>query len=166
MHALQSIQQQLLERFNQLKRKEQYYVAALLLLLVPYVFYVAIWQPVLTDNKKLQQANIVAQQQLQNVQQLAAQYKKLQNSSGVHNTDVNLPQLVDSSLLRHQLRLKRMQPSASGDIQLRFEDVSFNDLVAWLHELESEYAVIVKDASITPGNSDGVVSSSVRIRKG
>ncbi|MCR8923245.1 type II secretion system protein M [Dasania sp. GY-MA-18] len=166
METIKNIQQQLLERFNQLKRKEQYYIVALLLLLVPYVFYMLLWKPVVAENTQLKQANVLAQQQLQTVQQLAQKYKQLSSSGASNNTEVNLPQLIDTSLLRHKLALKRMQPSASGDIQLRFEEVSFNHLVAWLHELETVYGVVVKDASITPGNSDGVVSSSVRLRKG
>jgi general secretion pathway protein M len=165
METLNNIQNLLQQRFNQLARKEQYYVIVLAVLLIPYCLYMLLWQPVSNSNQQLKQANSVAQQQLQTVQQLAQQYKKLKAGNGSNSGDVNLPQLIDSSLVRHKLSLKRMQPSASGDIQLRFEEVSFNHLVAWLYELESEYGVLVKDLSINPGNSLGQVSCSVRLRK-
>ena len=166
MDGLLAIKSQLQQRFNQLHRKEQYYVIALMIILVPYCIYMLLWQPVVKSNQLLLQSNIVAQEQLHKVQQLAHEYKQLKAVSNVSQAEVNLPQLIDSSLLRYKLSLKRMQPSASGDIQLRFENVVFNQLVAWLYELESQYGVVVKDLSVTPGNSDGLVSCSVRVRKG
>ena len=166
MDALTQLKANLLQRFNQLNKKEQYYLSVLALVLIPYLIYMLLWQPVAKSNQKLSAANHMAQQQLQTVQELAAQYQQLQQKSGRSSSEVNLPQLIDSSVVRHKLALKRMQPSASGDIQLRFENVSFNYLMAWLYELESEYAVVVKDLSVTPGNSAGLVSSSVRLRKG
>ena len=166
METLRSFQDALQQRFNQLNRKEQYYLMVLALLIVPYLVYVILWQPLANSNTQLLQANIVAQQQLSSVQQLAGQYNQLHSKDSGNNSRVNLPQLINDSVLRHKLSLKRLQPSANGEIQLRFENVLFNNMVAWIYELESEYGVIVKDLSINPGNGVGLVSSSVRLRKG
>ena len=161
-----SVKQALLAKFNQLARKEQYYLLGLALLLVPYLFYVLLLNPITVSNQQLQIANQIAKEKLQTVTSLATQYQQLTEKGAGNTADVNLPRLIDRSLLRHKLTLKRMQPSSSGEIQLRFENVSFNHLVAWLYELESEYSVIVKDASISPANDVGLVSSSIRLRKG
>ena len=119
MDAIHQLKTNLQQRFNQLNKKEQYYLTVLAVLLLPYLVYMLLWQPLVKSNQQLLAANQIAQQQLQSVQQLAAQYKQLQKSANGANVDVNLPQLIDSSVARHNFVLKRMQPSSSGDIQLR-----------------------------------------------
>lgn len=166
MDKILELSEPLRQWFQSLARKEQLYLMVLAPLLIAYIIYVLFWQPLVRENQQLATANSAAQLQLQRVQQLSAEYRALQ-AKGVHGVaEVNLPRLIDTSVARYQLSLKRMQPSASGDVQLRFEDVSFNQLLAWLHELEFEYAVVVKDLSITPTDKAGMVSSSVRLRQG
>lgn len=166
MQLFLSMQQSFQKWFNQLKRKEQYYLLVLAIVVIPYMVYILFIQPMTMTNKQLEQANVLAKEKLGNVQKLAAQYQQLKSKGSTSSTEINLPRLIDSSLVRHKLVLKRMQPSSSGDVQLRFENISFNQLLAWLYELESEYSVIVKDLSISPANDDGLISSSIRLRKG
>lgn len=151
--------------FKQLKRSEQYALLVLAATLIPYLCYVLLFKPLLVSNSNLLEANQRAAETFQQVQRLAAEYQQLSDTNQDVNTSINLPQLVDSSVLRYKLALKRMQPTANGEIQLRFEAINFNDFIAWLYELESQYAVVVKDLSVSPVADTGLVSSSLRLRK-
>lgn len=153
--------------FNNLKRSEQQilFVGGVLVLL--YLLYVLLWQPTSAGIERLQQHNVVAAEQLQSVRALAAEYKQLKGSDGGgRSNNFNLQTLIDNTVSRNQLHVKRMQPSASGDVQVRFENAVFNKVVAWLYDLEVANGVVVKDLSINPGNGSGLVNVSVRLRKG
>lgn len=151
--------------FKQLKQSEQYALLILVAMLIPYLCYVLLFKPLLVSNSNLLLANQRAAETFQQVRLLAAEYKQLTDTNQGVNTSINLPQLIDSSVLRYKLALKRMQPTANGEIQLRFEAINFNDFIAWLYELESQYAVVVKDLSVSPVADTGLVSSSLRLRK-
>ncbi len=58
--------------------------------------------------------------------------------------------------------MSRFQPGSTGDVQIRFDNSSFDQVARWLHQLESE-GVTVRDLAISPGASTGLVNVSVRL---
>lgn len=154
--------------YSDLARKEQQLILLLGLVLVVFIFVKLVWQPIADSRDRLLVKNEQAQDELRAVRALAAEYKALKKmgAKSVGGSSGNLNQLLNSSVKRHQLSLKRLQPSSSGDVQLRFENAVFNQLVAWLNELEVASGVVVKDISITPASSAGLVNVSIRVRNG
>ena len=111
--------------------------------------------------------NKSAAESLHNVQALAEEYKTLKKSgAGQSGQKQNLTRLIDSTVKKNQLNMSRFQPSSSGDVQVRFENAVFNNIITWINELESEHGAVVKDLSITKGSASGLVNVSVRLRQG
>jgi general secretion pathway protein M len=153
--------------FNQLKRQEQLLLIALAAVLVIYLIVVLIWRPMATSVDSLRLQNEQSQQSLQQVKQLAAEYKLLEQSGTSRSSSKpNLTRLIDGTVKKHQLKMSRFQPSSSGDVQVRFENAGYNNILAWLNELENSHGVLIKDLSITLGAGSGVVNVSVRMRQG
>jgi general secretion pathway protein M len=153
--------------FNQLKRQEQLLIIALAAVLVLYLMVVLIWRPMSASVSSLRLQNQQSQQSLQQVEQLAAEYKVLEQSAGSRSASKqNLTRLIDNTVKKHQLEMSRFQPSSSGDVQVRFENAGYNNVLAWLNELENSHGVLIKDLSITLGAGSGVVNVSVRMRQG
>lgn len=154
--------------YRDLARKEQQLILALAVVVVIFIFAKLIWQPIANSRDRLLIQNQQAQQELTTVRALAAEYNSLKSVAGPTSRagSGNLNQLLNNSVKRHQLSLKRLQPSSNGDVQLRFENAVFNRLVAWLNELEVANGVVVKDISITPAAAAGLVNVSVRVRNG
>ena len=153
--------------YSNLARKEQQLIALLGAVFVVFIFAKLIWQPISDSRDRLRIQNEQAQRELVSVRALASEYKTLKQSGARSGgSGGNLNQLLNSSVKRHQLSLKRLQPSSSGDVQLRFENAVFNRLVAWLNELEVANGVVVKDISISPAGTAGLVNVSVRVRNG
>ena len=151
--------------FNDLESREQLLVLIGGILLLVYLLYLLVWNPVASKRDDLKVQNVAVSQSLGSVKRLAAEYIALKKSGAASKSPVgeNLSKIVDSSVARNQLKMNRFQPSSSGDVQVRFENAVFNNIVAWLYELESGYAIEVKELSVTPGSASGLVNVSVRL---
>ena len=158
----------LMQWFNRYNRREQLLLTAAAGLLVIYLLYVLVWAPLAESQQTLALQNQRAQETLVNVQALAARYRQLEGAGSQRRagTDLSLSQIIDQTVAANQLSLKRYQPSSDGDAQVRFENMPFNNLLAWLNQMESEYGLVVKDLAISPGSAAGVVNLSVRLSRG
>jgi general secretion pathway protein M len=153
--------------FKNLQRQEQLMVLLAATVTVAYLLFVLLWQPMAEAADTLQRQNEAARETLRTVQRLAAEYQQLQ-SAGAKAADPSkqsITRLIDSSVKTNELTMERFQPSASGDVQVRFENAAFNKILAWLNQLEVDHGVIIKDLSISPGAANGLVNVSVRIHQ-
>ena len=154
--------------FNNLPRKEQ----TMLLIgggaVLVYIVFVLVLAPMSKSVSELQRKNQVAAETLAEVQRLAAEYKQLESNGGGKPAASrgSLTRLVDSSVQSNQLTMSRFQPSSTGDVQVRFENAVFNNIVAWLNDIEVVNGVMIKDLTISPGSADGLVNVSVRLNGG
>ena len=130
-----------------------------------YVVFVWILAPMSESIDNLQRQNQAAALTLAEVRQLADEYQRLQGKTTAVKQTGSLTQVVDVTVKNNQLKMSRFQPSSSGDAQVRFENAPFNNVVAWLNELEVENSVLIKDISVTPGTASGLVNVSVRLNK-
>lgn len=153
--------------FNNLKRNEQLLLLAAALLIFLYVVFYLVLRPMSASVEDMTVRNQQAEQSLQAVQQLAVEYKQLQTSGGGSKTsEQNLTRLIDGTVKSNQLTMNRFQPSSSGDVQVRFENAVFKNILAWLYQLEYGNGVQIKDLSVSPGAASGLVNVSVRLRQG
>ena len=85
------------------------------------------------------------------------------NSGAVANRRGNLASIINQSTGRLQLQVSRLQPNARGDIQVRLENAVFDDLLAWLYEMEFREGLLVREVSIARAGAAGRVNATVRI---
>ncbi|WP_279245066.1 type II secretion system protein GspM [Candidatus Litorirhabdus singularis] len=153
--------EQWLRQFNV---REQMALLACAVALALYLLYVAIWNPVQTMRADMSQQNSRISESLQRVQGLAGELQRLR-SSGAPSRASNLNQVINSSTAKQGIAPTRIQPSASGDIQIRFEDVQFAGLLRWMHQLEFEEGLAIREVSINQGARGGLVNASIRVGK-
>ena len=77
-----------------------------------------------------------------------------------------LSNIVTTSTRRFNLRVSRVQEKASGEMQVWFDNVPFNDFVRWVADLNNRYQVSVATANIRNKDRNGLTSIDVKIRKG
>ncbi len=153
------------EWWNQASTRDQIAVAACGLLIALYLLYVVLLKPV-TEMRDVQlQKNIAQQQALERVRTLAATYTAQQSSSSDNSNKGSLVEMVDRSLRENQLKLSGMQPSGANDVRLRLEQVPFDNLLAWLHEMEVKQRMQVRDISVATGSAKGLVSVNMRLHR-
>ncbi len=154
--------------FNNLRPHEQWMLLLTGILLVSYLLYALAWQPLKASQTSLAQKNTLASATLREVKRLSQEYLALKASgnSAKAASGGSLASIVDSSVAKNQLTMSRFQPSASGDAQVRFENAGFDAVLAWLHQIETEHGIAVRDLSISKGSATGLVNVSVRVGKG
>ena len=161
---------QLKHIFNTRSRHEQLLLLLLAAVLLAWLLVMGVLHPLADRQHRLAQQNQVALQALAKVKQMSADYQRLRSSdnAGVnHNNSnnhrVHLSNIVDTSVADNELTMRRYQPSASGMAQIRFENMPFDKLIAWLYEVEFTHALVVRDLSMTQGSSSGLANMSVRL---
>lgn len=153
------------DKFRELSLRDQAMLILLAVTLALYVFYQAAWRPLAQSNASLARGNAVLRESVQSMTALAAEYQQLRQSGARGNASAeSLAQLLDRTAAAHQLQMSRFQPGQTGDVQIRFDNASFDQSARWLAQLESE-GVNVRDLAISPGASTGLVNISIRLSR-
>jgi len=153
------------EWWNQASSRDQMALVICGMLLALYLLYIALLKPVMDMRDTQLVKNAAQQQALERVRNYAAIWV---NQGEVKKNAANngtIVELVDSSLRKNNLKLSGMQPSGSNDVRIRLEQVPFDNLLAWLYEIEVVQRMQIKDISVANGASAGLVSVNMRLHR-
>jgi type II secretory pathway component PulM len=152
------------EWFSALEQREQLSLVVLGIALVLYLVYAAAWAPLAERRQQLAMQNESVAQSLQRVDAMVSEIMALRDGGiGVSTSQRNLTALVNQSTSRHGLQVSRLQPNSRGDIQVRLENVVFDDLLGWLDEIENREGLLVNEVAITRSGATGRVNATVRL---
>ncbi len=149
--------------FLKLEQREQLSLLALAAVLVLYTLYMFVWSPLHNMRDDLAQQNRGVAESLQRVDAMVSEVMQLRDSDRQAGSRRNLTSLINRSTSRLQLQVSRLQPNSRGEIQVRMEGAAFDDLLAWLHEMEQGEGLLVREVSITQAGSVGRVNATVRV---
>lgn len=151
------------EWFAGLNQREQLSLVVLGFALLLFLLYQLAWAPLADGRAQLAQQNESVAQSLQRVDAMVSEIMALRAGGGSSAANRNLTALVNQSTGRHGLQVSRLQPNSRGDIQVRLENAAFDDLLAWLDEVENREGLLVTEVAITPTGTTGRVNATVRI---
>ncbi|MEM8563125.1 MAG: type II secretion system protein M [Pseudomonadota bacterium] len=151
------------EWYEGLNQREQVSLLVLGMVLALYLLYALLWSPLADERDELIVQNSNAAQSLQRVDAMVSEIMRLRDEGGPNIARRNLTALVNQSTARHSLEVSRQQPNSRGGIQVRLENAAFDDLVAWLDQLENREGVLVTEVAITQTGNSGRVNATVRI---
>ena len=151
--------------FYQFNQREQLSLLVLAIALLIYLFYILLWAPLSDKRDQLELQNRGVAASLQRVDVMVSEVMQLRDSDwrGAGGPRRNLMSLINQSTSRMQLAVTRLQPNSRGEIQVRFESAAFDDLLRWLHEMESGEGLLVRELSVTQAGSVGRVNATVRL---
>lgn len=147
--------EQLKQRFAQLSEREQKMVLIATVFITIGLFYALIYAPINNSISTNQQAVKAQTELLSWVTQNANKVIQLRSSNASGgNFNGSLPQAVNQTASRFNIAITRMQPQGD-EIQVWIDNASFNDVIAWLNNLE-QTGISIAEADIaesdTPGN--------------
>jgi len=149
--------------FTGLNQREQLSLLVLGFALGLYLIYMLVWSPLAERRAQLEQQNQGVAQSLQRVDAMVSEIMLLRAGGAAGTTGRNLTAVVNESTGRHSLQVSRLQPNSRGDIQVRLENAAFDDLLAWLDDVENREGLLVTEVAITPAGNPGRVNVSIRI---
>jgi type II secretory pathway component PulM len=151
------------------QHRDQVVLALGALVIVLVAGYRLLWFPIVEKQQRLQEQNLATAEALHRVENMAGQIVALKQAgagSGASGSGGNLSQLVTTRSARFALKVSRMQPNSRGEIQVRFDDASFSGLLSWLHQLEVNDGVEVRELALTQTGAAGLVNATIRVAGG
>lgn len=151
------------EWFTQRNQREQISLLLLGLALVLYLLYMFVWAPLGTRREQLLLQNTAIAESRVRVDAMVSQVLQLRQNGAKPETQLNLTSVINESTSRFRLPVIRLQPNSRGEIQVRVENASFDDVMKWLYEMEYGKGLQVRELSLTKANTAGRVNVSVRV---
>lgn len=141
---------------NSLNEREKWMIIGGGFALILYVYYIFLYSPL---------SNQVTQKSTQLVDKMTTlqwlQKVRLQNRSSQTKQKVTNSQLLTAlaTHLKKDPSLKfpyQLQQTASGDVQITFDTVSFNPFIAWLEKMNARYAITVTQFNAEAARTAGM----------
>lgn len=156
--------------FESLEARERLFVLTAGVMLAIAVFYLAIWMPLDRGQRNAAASVDNWRSALADIQVLKSD---LQAAGSDRNATPGLNQslvvIIDNTLRDRGLynSLQRSQPTATNGIRVEFENVAFDELVLWLGDLGSNYALQVQSGSFstTAEDSSGRVNATLTLER-
>ena len=154
------------KQYEMLPSRDQLALKLLLGVVCILVLYGLFWLPaqsfMTTAKAELGQRQAL----LQLVQTNKSTLKSLSSTSQSSSTKLDSQQLVSSVTnlaKKHNLALKRFEPSGDNKVKVWVDEASFDKLMAWLSELKKSLNVQVEQVSIEKEDSEGLVSARLTL---
>jgi general secretion pathway protein M len=148
------MKQQFLSWWTALQQREQRLVAGAAVVVVIGLFYWLLWQPLHQAKQTQQQKLQTAQRQLSQLQQLIPQLKAA--GAATTRSGGSLAQIISNSARSGGIKVSRMQPQ-NDQLTLVLEDVSFEQLLSWLHALQYQHGITLVNVDLATADKPGIV---------
>lgn len=153
--------EQLRARWAALADRERQALAAGGAVLGVVLFYLLVWEPVVQARAERAQALAGSRSLAARLELIGAEVQKNRGATpSITTRNQSLLSVVDQSSKSSQLGKapSRLQPDGDTGVKLWIEDVSFDAVVRWLHDLERRHGVQVQDADIERRSGAGLVN--------
>lgn len=149
----------MMDWFESLESRERLFVTVGAAVVAVALFYALVWVPLdkghttLLANVANWERSLAELRPLKGLQSASGNATQTQRP-GTQQTPVVI---VDQTLRARGLdrSLKRSQPTTRNGIRVEFESVPFDDLVLWLGDLSSQYAMHVASGSLSTASRAG-----------
>jgi general secretion pathway protein M len=154
------------EAWNNLSGRDQLALSVLGICFALFMAFRFILFPVIELKDKQKNRLHGQQAAYERVKNLAAQLKNRDASEdGFAAEGASAERSVESSFAQHGLRVSGFDASGRSGIRVRFDDVPYENLLSWLHNLEIVQGLHFKTVSVASSTTPGVVSASILIDK-
>lgn len=146
--------------------REQLILLAGLGVVVLYLLWLLLWQPMMQARALSAQRVTNAEQSLLAVRSLARELASVRatTTSAAGGTG-NLAQSLDESASALGLRITSLEPAAdNSSVAVRLNDVSMATVLTWLSGIESSGVMSIDSLTLSPVQTPGHVTVNLRLR--
>lgn len=152
--------------FLSLSSRERQMVQVAAVVIVLFLFYLIIWQPI-SDNYERSKKNVAtASETIVWMKSAALEVKRLGGGaalSGQAKGKQFVLGMIDRSARKAGLGtvMKRVQPEGTSGVRVWFENASFDEFIKWLASVQSEHGLLVNEVNIEQTETTGLVNIRV-----
>ncbi len=156
--------------FESLEERERLFVGIGAVVVALTILYAGIWMPFSRSHVGLQSTVSDWQEALTDLKPLRVQFA----AGGAGESASGSAQLTPIIIVDRTLRSRGLEryrtssnPTSSNGIRVEFENVAFDDLVLWLGDLSSQYAMHVQAGTFAGGTrvETGRVNASLTLER-
>ena len=163
---IRPVQEKALDRWDELNNRDQLIVMALGVLFSITLVLVLIYAP-LTKYRDHQQLIYENKAELLSWMRSVAPQLKGQGSSDQNSPSAqSMMNDVNQRAAAFQLKLDRVQPEGATKLRVWVQDGSFDAIMRWLTELQSESGIVASSVSLDSEKESGIVSAKVVLQGG
>lgn len=137
------------------------------------LFYAFVWYPLQNGLSELRQSVVSLRNDVAWMRQAADDVKRLsaaaeQDGQDAPARDESLLVLVDRTARTAGLgsAVKRVEPQSNNQLQVSLEQVSFDQMIRWLGDLEQDYGVAIVNAVVDRQAESGRVDARLVLQGG
>jgi len=141
--------------WQQLNLREKKFILVMVPLVVVFIVYSFVWQPINNNITKSEKKMARQQQLLSWVKENTQRYQQAKLSGGA-KTKGSLSSIVNRTAGSHKITITRMQPQGDN-IQVWIDEIAFNKLLQWLEQLSSTEGLYVTNIDLSDAGKPGIV---------
>lgn len=143
-----------------LNTREQRLVGSLGAVVLIFLFYSLVWQP-LNDSIINTEKKVARQQELLSwVNQEISRYQANSGNAKRPKNNASLSSIVNQAANRSGIAITRIQPQGD-DLQVWIDNIAFNTLLQWLEQLSQQHGLMIKNIDLDATDIHG----EVRVRR-
>ena len=151
------------EWWDQASSKDQLYIVICGFCLALYILYMGVFKPVKNMRDSQVRQNQSQMASLERVKELAAQWENRSKTNTGRGP--SLDRVVQGSLSKNALRASAMDASGKTGVRVRLDNAKFENVLAWMYDMEVTQGLRVKDLSVAAGANSGTVTINLRLHK-
>jgi len=133
------------------------------------LLYFVLWMPIQKGIENKHRLVALQEEQLKTMQKQALDFHATQGSSRNRQnvTDSSsLLSVIDRTAKQRKLKstLQKAQPEGDDGVRLWLVDITFDQMIEWLNQLDLKYGIYVSDISIERDEKYGRVDSRILLR--
>ena len=155
--------------FDGLAPRERILVAAAAALTLIAIVVIGGIRPITSSRKSAVSGLADREAVLADIERVAARFGPQAGGASAtpHPSNESLVVLMDRTTRARGIApyLKRNEADGNTSIRLRFENAPFDDIAAWLADLQSTQGITVVSASVDPGEATGRVIANLQLSR-
>ncbi len=151
--------------FESLDDKDQKMVVIGAVVVSIFILYFILIEPVNESASKLTREVAAKQKTVDWMKKQIPIILSNKGGSGQRKSSLPLSTLVNNSARKYALPVSRRDNKSPNEIQIWFDNVSFDSFLSWAAEVKSKHGVTITSVNVRSRDRDGITSINVKLLK-
>ncbi len=157
--------EQLKHWFNGLDQNEQKITLTAAILVSLLLLYLLIIEPINAAAEQLSREVAANQKSLIRIKQQVPIVLASKRSGGGNVSGLPLTSVVNTTTSKYQLPVSRRDSKSPNEMQVWFDNVSFDSFLQWVAEINQKHGVTVTSVNVRSQDRNGITSINVKLLK-
>ncbi len=151
--------------FTSLDEKDQKVTIVAAIAFFIFLIYFILIEPVNDSANKLKTEVAAKQKTIDWMKKQIPVILSNKGGAGGGKSSLPLSTLVNNSTKKYSLPVSRRDSKSPNEMQVWFDNVSFDSFLSWAAEVKSEYGVTITSVNVRSRDQDGITSINVKLLK-